>query len=208
MFLNIAWLLPVQFNGLCKWSLSAWVADPYITMSLHTEHAYASFLHKYPLLQNVHEILPFHWFLFLFIPYWLSNYKVHKIPLKGKKSIFTNSLCHLFKMENKVEDSYFCLNRDTERAPHEKMNCTCTRLNYGCNYFPVNIFMVLWFPARLTLLRWRGNTTVCSWRRRCGQAGCLWSRNTGRSRWSGLAVQGLKRSAPNCLQSTRPSWQR
>lgn len=152
---------------------------------------------------------PFHWWTICSFSYHTAYQTKTCIKYHWKKKkMYKIAVCYLFKMENKVEDSYFDLNHDTERAPHEKMNCTCTRLNYGCNYFPVNIFMVLWFPARLTLLEWRGSTTICSWRRRCGQAGSLWSRNTGRSRLSGLAVPGLKRSAPNCLQSMRPSWQR
>lgn len=148
--------------------------------------------------------------LFLFITYCVlrATSKCNKFSFSFR---FPKKLFMAFfkkKLENSVNDLYIYLNHHTESALRDKMYCTCTRMNYGCNYFLVNIFMVLWFPARLLLFKQHGSTTICNWRRRCGLAGTLWSRNTGRSRRSGLVVQGLKKSAPGCLQSMRPSWRR
>lgn len=54
----------------------------------------------------------------------------------------------------------FDLNHDTKCTRRE--NALHLHMNYGCNYFPGNIFMVSWFPARLSPLRRRGSTTICS----------------------------------------------
>lgn len=164
---NIARLLAVQFNGLCKWSVSAWVTNPYITMSPHTEHAHATFLHKYLLLQNLQTKKSCQCTLFFFFhsilhikrtsAQHITRSYIYKIAFYASfpNGNFSGWLLFLSKLWHKV-----C---------HERK---CTR---PAQEWIMGVIIFLWifswscgFSARLMLLRQRGSTTICSWRRRCG----------------------------------------